>query len=282
MAILKTIKYFQVFNYPVNFDEVYLYLQKKTSKMSLQRNLALLIKNKHVVYDDKHNKYTLGEYSINKNPRIKIQRSKLLSRQAISQRKIQKIQNYIRILSLFPQILLIGLSGSLAMMNADKKDDIDLFIITSTNRLWTGRLVSLLLAQLFGIRRERNSQSAQDKACLNLFFDAKQLTIPKKKQTIYVAHEILQMKPLINKQSIYEYFLKMNSWVYRLFPNYPKIRINKHISQKKQLFIGDWIEVITKKLQLLLINRHKTKEIITEDQLWFFPEDFEKKIIDII
>ena len=38
------------------------------------------------------------------------------------------------------------------------------------------------------------------------------------------------------------------------------------------------IESIFKKVQLSLINRHRTTEIITSTQLWFHPDDFEKKI----
>ena len=41
---------------------------------------------------------------------------------------------------------------------------------------------------------------------------------------------------------------------------------------------SDFIELISKKLQLSIINRHKTNEIITNKQLWFFPEDFENKL----
>jgi hypothetical protein len=42
--------------------------------------------------------------------------------------------------------------------------------------------------------------------------------------------------------------------------------------------LGDVVEYILKKFQLFLINRHRTKEIITKSQLWFHPDDFEKKI----
>jgi len=44
-------------------------------------------------------------------------------------------------------------------------------------------------------------------------------------------------------------------------------------------WVGDWIELLMQKLQLYFINRHRTSEIITSSQLWFHPEDFEKKIL---
>ena len=44
------------------------------------------------------------------------------------------------------------------MMNADEHDDIDLFIIASKNRLFTGRLIALILAQAIGLRKIRKAR----------------------------------------------------------------------------------------------------------------------------
>ena len=41
---------------------------------------------------------------------------------------------------------------------------------------------------------------------------------------------------------------------------------------------ADDLESKLKKLQLQLINKHKTTELITDSQLWFHPDDFEKKL----
>ena len=250
---------------------------------------------------------------------------------------------YIKLLGFIPQTKLIGLSGSVAMLNADENHVIDLFIITAKNRLWTGRFVALVLAQLLGLRRKRdkNNQtekqvaelegspgSAQigrysaprraltggkaltesvthkNKICLNLFFDESNLAVPKFKKTEYVAHEILQMKPLIQKDDIYMRFIDANRWVFDIFPN-SKSNIKYQISNIKSdpklkvqkfgfwilrlicnllfvIWIFNIIESILKNLQLYFINKHRTSEIVTDLQLWFHPEDFEKKIKDCI
>jgi hypothetical protein len=191
------------------------------------------------------------------------------------------------------------------MMNAGENDDIDLFIITAKNRLFTGRLISLVLAQLLGLRRvwdlETSHQSLvtnhhTNKVCLNLFFDESNLKVPKFKQTEFVGHEVLQMKPIIIKGDIYERFLKANEWVFKLFPNgkskFQILNLKSQINNKRFKFkilnlFGTWnlgfiisnkIESFLKNLQLTLINRHRTTEIITPTQLWFHPDDFEKKI----
>ncbi len=254
--IASVIKYFSFFAYHPTLEEIYQFLQVKVSKGQLQAELDRL-------------QYTPPQYSIRK----KISRKKLNN---------WRYKAYIRMLSLFPQIKLIGLSGSISMMNADEHDDIDLFIITSKNRLFTGRLIALVLAQAIGLRRIRKAQYQKDKVCLNLFFDENNLKVPNFKQTEFVGHEVLQMKPIIVKENIYVRFLEANRWVFKLFPNTtsPVIPVKTGIQSKITLFIiiSNKIESILKKLQLTLINRHRTTEIITDTQLWFHPDDFERKM----
>ncbi|HEX7542713.1 MAG TPA: hypothetical protein VF385_01370, partial [Patescibacteria group bacterium] len=227
----------------------------------------------------------------------------------------------IGLLNLLPQIKLVGLSGSISMLNAKEDDDIDLFIITAKNRLFTGRLIALVLAQMLGLRRNREARVSQvaknfdsspsfnnetmkqfnnhirNKVCLNLFFDEANLKVPEFKQTEFVGHEVLQMKPIINRDQIYERFLQANKWVFKLFPNaknkisnfkflisnqfqisnFKNSKLNKN-SKLKIENLGDWVEYQLKKFQLRLINKHKTSEIVTDSQLWFHPDDFEKKL----
>ncbi len=272
----KVLKYFSFFAYNPTLDEVYTFFPEKISKKSL--------------------KYTPPQYStMKKILNIKYQ---------ISKRKLNnwRYKAYIRLLSFFPQIRLVGLSGSISMMNANEDDDIDLFIITAKNKLFTGRFVALMLAQVIGLRRTRKARyhyrvsslsqdNHKDKVCLNLFFDESNLKVPKFKQTEFVGHEVLQMKPVINKDQTYDKFLNANEWVFRLFPNsrslisnqfqisnFKNSKLNKNFKLKIKN-LSDWVENQLKKFQLSLINKHKTSEIITNSQLWFHPDDFGKKIL---
>ena len=310
--ILYTLKYFSFFNYPPTFKEIYTFLPKKISKITFKKALLdLELKKKIKKIDirylifDKSNKYTPLEYSIKEVQSSKLKIQNYRKRFIISQNKLKnwKFNLYLKFLSFFPQIKLVGLSGSLAMMNAKKEDDVDLFIITAKNRLFTGRFIAVVLAELLGIRRRRDNirytfhvPRYTDKVCLNLFFDESDLTVPDFKKTEYIAHEILQMKPLLSKEDVYNQFLKANFWVYEILPNANlsnlkfKIKSSKSQSKVKNYLknfkfltaifnlIADKIEEILKILQLYFIKRHKTSEIITETQLWFHPEDFEKKI----
>ena len=237
-----------------------------------------------------------------KPEQVRFTASNFVKRYQISINKLnsRKFRLYIKFLSFFPQIKLVGLSGSVAMLNAGEDHDIDLFIITGKKRLWTGRLIALLLAQILGIRRKRlnnnqqlaiNNKQLKNCVCLNLFFDESNLKVLKFKQTEYVAHEVLQMKPLVQKDNIYLRFIDANRWVFDIFPNVRSgstlistqidadsgnPRCHPRISASKRLF--DLIEFLLKSFQLYFINKHRSSEIITDSQLWFHPEDFAKKI----
>ncbi len=251
-------KYFAFFDYVPNFDDVYTFFPKKIKKKQLQNELKQI-------------KYTPVEYSIKRK---------------ISKKKLEnwRYRVYIKLLSSFPQIKLVGLSGSISMLNANLEHDIDLFIITEKNRLFTARFLATIISFIMGLKRNIGQNEAPNKVCLNLFFDENNLKVPKFKQTKFVGHEVLQMKPIINKNQTYEKFLNANEWVFRLFPNsrslisnFKNSKLNKNFKLKIKN-LSDWLESQLKKFQLRLINKHRTTEIITSTQLWFHPDDFEKKI----
>ena len=307
--IKSVLKYFSFFAYYPTSEEIYTFLQAKIDKNSLNIKLDRMVRQKLIVNCklkiENCDRYTVGEYS-KKISDIKYQ---------ISKKKLRNLRFrlYIKLVSLFPQIKLVGLSGSISMMNAGEEDDIDLFIITAKNRLFSSRFIALVLAQIFGLRRSRDSETQflsqrgplhpesekiafssshrhKDKVCLNLFFDESHLRVPKFKQTLFVGHEVLQMKPIIIKDNIYEKFLVANLWVQNIFPNSSwiiskiKDQRSKTNSKLKSLnfklgfdictLIFDLFEKVFKKLQLTSINRHRTTEIITSTQLWFHPNDY--------
>lgn len=192
--------------------------------------------------------------------------------------KKEILKKYVAFLKEFSSLQYVGISGSLASMNTEQEDDIDLFIITEHSQLWTGRMIAGIVALVMGIKRKRGTKNQKDKICLNLFFDRSELAIPLKKHTEYVAHEVLQLVQVINKSNTYESFLQANRWVTKIFPNahIPSKPI-EHVSKKTSL-LSIYIEFICKHIQLTYMKSARTKERITENQLWFFPRDYENRV----
>src|SRR5688572_17735446 len=92
-----------------------------------------------------------------------------LQKQKEQKKKWQLGNKAGKILSYIPTIRLIGVTGGLAMNNAAREDDIDLFIVVAGGTLWTTRLIATVLMDLFGLRRKPGDRKIQDKVCLNMF-----------------------------------------------------------------------------------------------------------------
>jgi hypothetical protein len=202
-----------------------------------------------------------------------------LKKEKISKAKIKKREGLLRFLGKLPWVKYLGFSGTVSMLNATKNDDVDIFVISKKNRLFSARFFLLTVTSLLNVRRLRKAKEVKDKLCFNLFFSETALRISLAKQTEYVAHEILQLKTVVNKDKTYERFLQENRWVFTFFPNAKKP--NKSI--KKNIIAANnnrpsLLERILEKVQLSLISRHRTKERVSKSQLWFFPKDYENTV----
>jgi hypothetical protein len=268
--LLHVLEYFAYFSYPPTLEEIHLFIGEKISMKDLGEKL------------EKHPKIksfgALGKSSTRYTFSTKVNLFELFKeREAVSSRKMEKVAGYLKILNRLPFLLLTGISGSVAMKNAKATDDIDIFIITIKNRLWTARFSAVILAQMLGIKRNREDKVVNDKVCLNLFFDGKNVKIPAHKQNEYVAHEVLQLKPILNRVKTYERFLSENAWIKTYFPN-AILPQKKIIPANQGMWLGDIFERIFRFIQLRIMKPHQTNELISDSQLWFYPKDFEKKL----
>ncbi|MBI2031384.1 MAG: hypothetical protein HYT08_02100 [Candidatus Levybacteria bacterium] len=275
-AIFKTLVYSDIFDYPLKKNEIYEFLiGKKKSQNSFNK----------LLYSTDYNAFLKGNYYclLGRESIIK----KRIQREKESESKLKIAQSIIKKISFFPTILLIGISGALAMKNADKNDDIDLFIITKENTLWISRIFLILILKLMGSYREREDSDINNKICLNMFVSKDQMTLNKKRQNLYSAHEIVQMLPVFQRNNTYEQFLKANTWIARFLPNSLKGKRvdvpSKNDSFITFLFVSVLhllhLEFISKKIQLYFINKHKTIETISDTLLAFHPIDYNKQTI---
>lgn len=222
--------------------------------------------------------YTMGGHSILLKKRT--------VRKGYTNKKIERLKIYSRILYFSPWIRMVGISGTCSMDNAKASDDVDFFIITAKNRLWLARLWAIAAAKLLRVHRSRRDVHVSGKACLNMFFDEQNITIPKHKQSLYTAHEVAQMRLIDMRAGAYYYrlFIQSNRWIRTYFPNIRIVKLSKdevvyrHDHRLNLGILGGLMEKIAKTIQYSKMLPHITNEIITDTQLWFFPKDFGKKI----
>lgn len=274
-AVLATLIYADIFDYPLSLTNLHRFLIGQIVSLNeLKKILASLLERKMV--ESRSNLFFLpGRAEI-----VSVYRR----RKTASKIKWQIAQKIGRLLKIIPQVRLVGVSGGLAVDNADINDDIDFFIITSPNQLWFTRLLVTVILTAFGKRRLPNSVQVANKVCLNMFIDEKQLEITP--HDIYFAHEVLQMRPIFWRDKVYERFLLANNWSCQFLPNWPRpnfSQLDKFEFQSSH-FISSKItkiaESIARNFQLNYMAKRRTIEKITPNKLQFHPRDAHKWILE--
>ncbi len=272
--MLRILKYFSLFDYSPSLDEIFTLFPVKIKKSKIAKTLKGLVEKGKIIelsFQDRQ-RYLLFRENFDEKGFI----SSFLRRERITRSKLEKIKVYLFLLSKVPFIRFVTLTGSLATLARGKNDDIDLFIVSAGCRMWTARFFSIFLAFILGLKRKRGIKQAPNKVCLNLFFDECDLRIPKVKQTAYVAQEILRMRPLFDKDKIYQRILLANKWILEFFPNAVFMFEKKKTNNESFPCSRSLLERVMRSVQLFFINRHRTTELISDTQLWFYPEDFER------
>lgn len=197
--ILKTLGYFDLFQYPLTGEEIYLFNSAEVTHTAVKIALEELIGNKSVFkigeFYSLHNNYSLAERRRNGN--------QLAAEHLITARRVAKF------LYRFPYVKGIAVSGSLSKNFATDKTDIDFFIITATNRLWIARTCMHLYKKLTFLRGRQNW------FCMNYYVDENAMEIPEK--NIFTAVEIVTLLPMHGKDCLDE-FIEKNKWTDSFFP----------------------------------------------------------------
>ncbi len=276
LAIIQTLKYSDIFDYPLTEKEIFKYLITPIP-VSWQYFKDELdgVKLENIEY--RRPFYCLK----NRQKIISVRKNRF----SISQNKLNSAIGVIKIIAKIPTIKFIGLSGSLARENADFNADVDLFIITARNRLWISRLLSLIILQFLKRRRKRSVKYAPDSICLNFFMDEANLDFSKNHQDLYTAYELIQLKPLFDRANFYRKLLFSNIWYAKYLANYnPHLEFNMNgrgdIINSVLCYIIAIFEYPSRWIQFMLINRHKTTEIVNAHMAAFHPKDYRIRVIN--
>ncbi|MBI5465323.1 hypothetical protein HY946_01800 [Candidatus Gottesmanbacteria bacterium] len=271
-AVLSTLAYADVFDYPFTALEVWRFLivPSEVKFSDVQKTLTLMSAALGLIHTDDI------YYCLGGRQNIIYIRDK---RKRWSRKKLQIAKRVAQWLRLIPWIKMVGVSGALALLNSDRDDDIDILIVSGKNRLWLTRLLATFLVELLGQRRQPNDREFRDKICLNMFLDENHLSVPKKERDLFSAHEVCQMRVLWERNGMYKRFLGENRWVKKYLPN--TLSTTNIDTKYHEKFSGtscfySWLfvfERLVKKLQLWYMRKRRTTEVISEGVIRFHPQD---------
>jgi len=226
-SILRTLAYFDIFNYPLNLDEICEYSDYNGANPEQVLPELNHLENEGIIKNS-GSFYFMGNYSCVE---------KRLQANHYSEKLMQKALKYARIISYFPFVKSISISGSLSKNNADANADVDYFIITKQNRLWICRTLLAVYKRIFLLNSSKYF-------CINYFVDTANLEIHEK--NIYTATEIAFLIPVFHYENFFR-FLDSNSWVNSYYPK-KRIEITENMKSADD-------SLFKKSIEFLLDNR---------------------------
>lgn len=204
----------------------------------------------------------------------------------------KKTYKYVNYIKWIPWLKMISIWNSLAMNNANSESDIDLYIVTTRNSMWLNRIIITFLFQIIWVRK--NNKNHAGRFCLSFFSTLDWMSFKnwKIENDIYLYFWIIYMKPILNYDNTYDFFLKLNKeWLE--IDEYKDIITNnkKFIQYKKNtknwLILDKIITILDKIVKKLLLPKtlsHFEKiwkpywVIINDDLLKFHNNDIRQEI----
>lgn len=200
-AILRTILYADVFNFPLSLPEIHHFLIAPTpaSLPQIEETLARSPRLREALCCIDGFFMCVGREDLAAIRRGREDASAALWAAALS---------YGRWMARVPFVRMVALTGALAVRNAVESDDIDYLIVTHAGRVWMARAFAIILVRLARLRGVE--------LCPNYVLADNALR--QDRQDIFMAHEITQMIPLYGR-ALYDQMRQENAWVLAMMPN---------------------------------------------------------------
>lgn len=277
METLKTILYFSIFRHPLKLEEIHSYTNYN-NVADTAKELDYLIEKGILFKVDEFFVYGNDLDSVTKRLRGNLQAPNAMI----------KAKKRADLISKFPYVEAVAISGSLSKGYHDQDSDIDFFVITKPDRLWICRTLLMLFKKIFLLNSRKYF-------CINYFISTSNLEIEEKNR--FTATELKTLIPILGKE-IFEKFYATNLWVNNYFPKFepdllPVKNLKKTFFTKTAEFtlnstIGGFVDSGFKKITIAKW-KSKFKNIASEDFKIALkstqniskhhPSNFQKKVI---
>lgn len=212
-SILRTLAYYDIFSYPLTVDEIYFNLGENHTSLRDVEIVLEKLSDEKIIYRKGH------FFQLDDNDEFVLRRNK---GNQLAEKRLQTARRVSGLISRFPFIRGIMLSGSISKGYMEEDSDIDYFVVTHPNRVWFTRLILMLFKKIFLFNSRKNF-------CINYFVDYENLEIHEK--NVFTATEVVTLLPTFGKEC-YERFYEQNLWIKEFFPNFPKRDISEILDHK--------------------------------------------------
>ena len=199
-AILRTLLYADIFDYPLTPAEIHHYLiAEPTTPEAVRAALAssawLAARVTRVN----------GYFAVADRAEVGPLRDE---RQRYASSLWSKARRWAFLVGCLPFVRMVAVTGALAIDNSPAGDDIDFLIVAAPGRVWLARAMTIALvraARLFGVG-----------LCPNYVLS--QSALAQDRHDLFVAHDLAQMVPLVG-HAMYAEMRAANEWVVEFLPH---------------------------------------------------------------
>ena len=199
-AVVRSVAYADVFEYPLQAAEVHRYLHGTSATLEETVGaLAACVASRNAI------RCTDGYYTLpGKEELIAVRRRRAAHASALWPAALK----YGRLIAELPFVRMVAVTGSLAWDNVERGADIDYLIVTEPDRLWVCRW---LLAALGRVARRDGVL-----LCPNYMVSERALVLAER--NLYGAYELTRMVP-ITGLDMHDRLLRANRWALTYLPN---------------------------------------------------------------
>ncbi|HEY9045808.1 MAG TPA: hypothetical protein VIN08_07920 [Ohtaekwangia sp.] len=200
-SILRTLLYYDIFNYPLKAEEIHRFLPTNhVTARAIEYELEEMSSKGYL--------FQFGDlYSLQNNEAWATRRLKGNSE---ADKLLAVARKKGKFISSFPFVRGVLASGSLSKGYMDENSDLDFFIITKPGRLWIARMILVLYKRIFLFNSHKYF-------CVNYFIDTDHLEIEEK--NLFTATELATVIPLCDVD-LYAKLHQKNLWLRNFFPNF--------------------------------------------------------------
>ncbi len=245
-GIIKTIYWFDLFNYPLTPRELWRY---SPVKQSFKEVLAQLPTNGLASQD--------GFYCLPARQEIIISRHE---RYNIADQKFKRALKAAWWFGRLPWIKLVALANQIGAHNMRAAGDLDFFIVTSPRRLWLARFFLNSVLTVLNLRP--TSRKSNNTLCLSFWVASDNLDLSNYRlaRDPYFRYWLAGLTPLLNRDATYEKLIAANGWLTQELPNWQPLttlprRNLKATTKRAPHNIFNFLENWAKKFQLAILPR---------------------------
>ncbi|MBU1033770.1 nucleotidyltransferase domain-containing protein [Patescibacteria group bacterium] len=264
--VLLTLTYSSCFNFALSENEVARRLVKGEKKLFFSRNKIKVSLKKlleqSLIQSDGQYFYLEANNLLNRKSKAKFVESKKAD-----------AKEFVKLAQRVPFVKAIVLTGSTAVGNAGKNDDLDFMIICQNNTLWITRFLLVILTKL---KNKRPGIQESSSWCLNLWLDENDLAMGKQRRSLYEAYEILQMKFIFDRGSYEQLFLNANQWLKKHLFFYDNFKFGRYKREMSFSLFNRFMFIIQKLYRQIIFGKENFS--LGPTQAFFNEISFKEKL----